>query len=165
MVFGRHLARFVFTPSDGTSAATKVEVFRPDATAACPFFTAKIHPVKYSPSFPFKSNWFDYVGISTYMLQPPLPQGEPSDIEVKTEKWLRSKPVLKSGRARLVWLDMKQGKGGNDAGAGTREDDNLLGKEQVQGEENWWPELRRWNLGLFCPDASLDLGEPEILDV
>ena len=56
---------------------------------------------------------------------------------------------------------MKQPQGEmKDAGVGSEEADSLL----IRGEnENWWPGMRRWNIGLYCPDATLDLGEPEVL--
>ena len=98
--------------------------------------------------------------MSTHILQPPLPEGKPADLVIGTDKWLRSHPVLRAGRAKLVWFDMKQPKEAKDRGAGNDEGDRLL---QKAGNENWWPRMRRWHLGLYCPDATLELGEPEIL--
>ena len=117
--------------------------------------------MNYTPCFPFSSAWLDYLGMSTHILQPPLPEGKPAEVVVGTDTWLRSNPVLKSSKAKLVWFDMKQPEGAlKDAGVGRDEGDALLNKK---GNENWWPGMRRWNLGLYCPDATLDLGEPEVL--
>lgn len=138
----------------------KIEVFRPDASSTRPFFTATILPISYAPSLPFSSTWLDYLGLSTHILQPPLPAGDPADLEVKTEGWRRSHPSLRCSKAKLVWFDMKQpSEGQKSGGHGEGEGDALLAKT---GNENWWPGLRRWNLGLYLPDATLELGEPEI---
>ena len=67
---------------------------------------------------------------------------------------------MKSRKARAVWVDMRQPpyEGRMDAGAGEGETDALLRKKR---EENWWPGMRRWHLGLWCDEAVLELGEPE----
>lgn len=52
--------------------------------------------------------------------------------------------------------------GAKDTGSGEGEGDALLAKK---GNENWWPGLRRWHLGMYCPDATLELGEPQIVKV
>ena len=84
-------------------------------------------------------------------MQPPLPQGkgEFKDVEVGTEDWRASSPVLRSKRARGVWVDLRQ--------------DGVSGEEErsVKAVENWWPGLGRWRLGLWLEDAVLDLGNPE----
>ena len=98
--------------------------------------------------------------MSTHILQPPLPEGQPADVVVGTSKWLRSHPILKSGRAELVWFDMKQAGEAKNRGTGNDEGDSLL---QKAGSENWWPGMRRWQIGFYCPDATLELGEPKIL--
>ncbi len=78
-------------------------------------------------------------------LQPPLPVGEDKDVEVGTEDWKRSWPVLKSGKARLVWIDMRQsGKAGGKGSKGTENEDGEAhggGEELIskaQGEEEGW---------------------------
>jgi len=158
----RQLARFTFTPTDTSSDALRFQAFSPEPSATTPFFSATINPVRYTPSFPFSSAWLDYLGMSTHILQPPLPEGKPADLVVGTDNWSRSHPVLKSGKAKLVWFDMKQPEEdpkkvtGTGSGAG----DALLAKK---GHENWWPGMRRWHIGLYCPDATLELGEPEVL--
>lgn len=100
--------------------------------------------------------------MSTYILQPPLPEGKPPDVVPGTDKWLRSHPLLKCSKAKMVWFDMKQPEdAGRDTGIGETEGDTLLAQKR---NENWWPRMRRWHLALYCPNASLELGEPEILD-
>ena len=137
----------------------KVEVCRPDPSSTRPFFTATIQPINYVPSFPFSSTWVGYLGLSTHLLQPPLPAGDPADLVVKTEGWRRSYPSLRCSKAKLVWFDMRQpGEGQKTNGQGQSEGDALLAKTE---NENWWPGLRRWNLGLYLPNSTLELGEPE----
>ena len=46
------------------------------------------------------------------------------------------------------------------ASEGQEEGDALLQKRPK--EENWWPGLRRWHIGLWFENAALDLGWPEI---
>lgn len=82
---------------------------------------------------------------------------------VGTDTWKRSHPIIECRRARLVWIDMKQpNNGAKGTGAGKGEGEALLAKK---GNENWWPGLRRWQLGLYCPDTTLVLGEPELVRV
>lgn len=110
------------------------------------------------------SSWLSYLGISTCILQPPLPEGDPADVIVGTQDWKRSNPILKSKRAKVVWIDMKQPEENRrlgEAAVGQGEEDalsNIKGK----GYENWWPGMRRWHLGMVCADATLELGEPEV---
>ena len=162
----RHLARFSFTPADASeSSPVKVEVYRADPSSTQPFFSATIHPISYLPAFPMSSSWLSYLGISTCILQPPLPEGDPADLVVGTKDWKISNPILKSKRAKIVWIDMKQPdedwKNG-EAAAGQEEGDTLLTKHG-NGHENWWPGMRRWHLGMICENATLELGEPEVL--
>ena len=113
------------------------------------------------------STWLSYLGISTYILQPPLPEGDPSEVVVGSEDWKRSLPILKSKRAKMVWIDMKQtvkGNKGDKAAVGQGETDALL-KKQEDLNENWWPGMRRWHLGMVCEDATLQIGEPEVLSI
>ena len=138
----------------------KLEVFRPNPSSTRPFFTATIQPMNYVPSFPFSSTWIGYLGLSTHILQPPLPAGDPADLVVKTEGWRRSYPSIRCSKAKLVWFDMRQpGEGQKTNCQGQSEGDALLANT---GPENWWPGLGRWNLGLYLPDSTLELGEPEV---
>lgn len=95
--------------------------------------------------------------MSTHILQPPLSAGEPADVVVKTGGWRRSNPKLKTSKAKLVLFDMKQVDRERSVAPEAEEEDALLGKK---GDENWWPGMGRWHLGLCCPDATLELGEP-----
>ena len=167
IVLYRHLARFNFTPSDpSTFSPVKVEVFRADLSSTQPFFSATIHPVSYLPRFPMSSTWLSYLGISTDILQPPLPEGDPADVVVGSKDWKRSNPVLRSKRTKLVWIDMKQldeDRKNGEAAVGQEEGDALL-KRKGKGNENWWPGMRRWHIGMICEDATLELGEPEVFN-
>lgn len=111
------------------------------------------------------SSWLSYLGISTYILQPPLPEGDPADVVVGTNDWKRSNPILKSKRAKMMWIDMKQPDGDRQHGEAepSQEEGAALLENKGKGYENWWPGMRRWQLGLICEDATLDLGEPEVL--
>ena len=113
------------------------------------------------------STWLSYLGISTYILQPPLPVGDPSEVVVGSEDWKRSLPTLKTKRAKMVWIDMKQtvkGQKGDKAAVGRVETDALLTKQEDLNE-NWWPGMRRWHLGMICEGATLHIGEPEVLSI
>lgn len=157
----RHLARFKFTPDSAPATTVKIEVFPSGPSSYRPFFSATIQPINYTPSLPFSSTWLNYVGMSTHILQPPLPQGEPPDVVVGTDRWLRSNPVLRCGKAKMVWIDMKQPNGDRkNTGSGNGEGDALLAEK---GNKNWWPGMSRWHLGLYCEDATLELGEPEVI--
>ncbi len=147
------------------SSPVKVEVYRSEPSATQPFFSATIHPISYLPAFPMSSAWLSYLGISTHILQPPLPEGDPADIVVGTNDWKRSNPILKSKRAKIVWIDMKQpdeDQRNGEAAVDEDEGDALL-KKKGKGLENWWPGMKRWHLGMVCENAALELGEPEIL--
>lgn len=97
--------------------------------------------------------------MDTSIIQPPLPQGKAPEL-CGTEDWKKSRPVLGSRKARLVWIDMKQPSSKLEAPSeGHEEEDTLLQREPK--DENWWPGLRRWHIGLWFENATLDLGEPE----
>ena len=112
------------------------------------------------------SSWLSYLGISTCILQPPLPEGDPADVVVGTNDWKRSNPILKSKRAKMMWIDMKQPDGDRQHGEAelTQEEGAAMLENKGKGYENWWPGMRRWQLGMMCEDATLDLGEPEVID-
>lgn len=168
----KHLARFSFTPADASkSSPIKVEVYRaipgssPPSFSTQPFFSATIHPISYLPVFPMSSSWLSYLGISTSILQPPLPTGDPTDLVVGTTDWKRSLPVLTSKRAKMVWIDLKQPDEDREYGEAAvgREEGDVLLKRKGKDRENWWPGMGRWHLGVVCEDATLKLGEPAIL--
>ena len=74
---------------------------------------------------------------------------------------MRSNPILTSKKASVIWIDMRQQRDSKKAvGGGSGEGDYLL---QSKGEENWWPGMRRWHLGMVCEDATLELGHPVMI--
>ena len=151
----RHLARFSFTPTTASkSSPIEIKVYRADPSATQPFFSATIHPISYLPSFPMNSAWVSYLGMSNYILQPPLPEGDPAAVVVGTNDWKRSSPILKSKRARMVWIDMRQPDG-------DRQNGEAANKGKSYG--NWWPGMRRWQLGMIWEDTTLELGAPEVI--
>ena len=160
----RHLARFKFTPPDTSpspSCPLKIEVFPDDPSATEPFFTATIQPMRWLPSFYFSSGWASYFGKDTSLAQPPLPKGDTPEL-CGTDQWKRSNPVLYGRNTRLVWIDMKQPPSESDLqGDGDEEGDALLARNQKN--ENWWPGMKRWQIGLWFDNAALEIGEPEIL--
>ena len=184
----KHMARFAFTPVPGRGkGVVKVEIFavggkgegagKKKEEVIQPFFTTVIHSISYAPSVPFDSQWMGYLGFSTRLLQPPLPEGKDAGVEVGTGDWKRSAPRMWSKKARFVWLDMRQsGRRGGDGMGGTGsagdgdgevqgEGGGVISREhrEEEGWENWWPKMGRWHLGLECQDTTLTLGEPEIL--
>lgn len=46
-------------------------------------------------------------------------------------------------------------------GDGDEEKDALL--EKNQKNENWWPEMKRWQIGVWLDNAALELDEPQLL--
>lgn len=141
----------------------KIEVFPEDLSATEPFFTANIQPINWLPSFPCSLAAVRYIGMDTRIVQPPLPEG-PSPELCGTDTWKRSNPIMYGRKTRVVWIDMKQPPSQlKPASESTGEDNALL--ERSPKEENWWPGLRRWHLGLWFEDAHLNFGEAEILAV
>ena len=64
----------------------------------------------------------------------------------------------------MVWIDMKQSDGDIEEAAVSQEQADAPLQTKGKGYENWWPGMRRWHLGMVCEDATLELGEPEVLD-
>lgn len=64
----------------------------------------------------------------------------------------------------MVWIDMKQSDGNIKEAAVSQEQADAPLQTKGEGYENWWPGMRRWHLGMVCEDATLELGEPEVLD-
>ena len=143
----RHLAHFTFHPLSASSPLPlKVTIYPTTGNS----FTFTIHPLPslFSFSFPFSSSWTSYLGLDGTIVQPPLPQGtgESKNVEVGTQDWKASSPVLKSSKTRGCWVDMKQ--------------DGTNGEEERAIVANWWPGLGRWKLGLWLDNAVMTLGEP-----
>lgn len=110
------------------------------------------------------SAWLSYLGISTNLLQPPLPEGDPADVVLGTKDWKRVNPLLTSKRAKMVWIDMKQRDEKTHGQTISHEQSDELMNTKGRGYDNWWPGMRRWHLGIYCEDAILEFGEPEILN-
>lgn len=99
-------------------------------------------------------------------MQPPLPQGDSAEL-CGSDVWIKAKPELRSKKTRMVWWDMRQPKTGlageQTSTAASSETDALLAQNRAEstGDDNWWPGLGRWRLGLWLEDAVLELGEAE----
>lgn len=79
-----------------------------------------------------------------------------------TETWKKTKAVLYSRKASLVWVDLKQQSSKAEAeGQENEEGDGVVGR--IPENENWLPGLKRWHIALSLENASLDIFEPEIL--
>ncbi|KAL9098179.1 MAG: hypothetical protein Q9163_006111 [Psora crenata] len=155
----KHLARFEFTHMNPKSPLPlKIEVF--DPSSSHPFFTSTVHPTSYTPAFPFSSNWLRYLGLPTQFLQPPLPTGTPPEVEVGTKTWLRGQPTIESKKCKVIWWDMRQPPEDRQvANPGENEGGTL-----VKGENNWWPGMGRWRLGMVCDEATLEIGKWDVFD-
>ncbi|KAF7555774.1 hypothetical protein G7Z17_g1864 [Cylindrodendrum hubeiense] len=146
-----------FDWSDSPNGATTVKVFPHDtdpqdaaeATASpVPFFQATFKPWRFAPSFPFRTSWIDYLGITTTLALPPLPNGNGSQGELPgTDRWCTIIPQQYSRRTMVGWFDIAQ-----------HRDDN----GQLTGDhENFWPGLGRWQLGVKMENADLAFNDPE----
>lgn len=91
------------------------------------------------------TKWLDYLWVKTAVVQPPVPQGEPKEV-VGTERWGKCPMSEYSRKTHIGWFDLKQR---DDAG-------NLTGSF-----ENFWPGMKRWQLGVRMDDADLDIPEGE----
>ncbi|KAI4251285.1 MAG: hypothetical protein LQ352_004947 [Teloschistes flavicans] len=142
----KHIARFKYT-GDFCAPPFTVQLFPEDPTIETPFFTASLKPLSiWTPSFPFSSRITKWIGLPDSFVQPPLPEGEPKNIICGTDDWFKCQAKLYSPKTKLVWMDMKQ-----------------PGKKSGEARENWWPGIRRWQIGMWLQNAQLDLGDPEIL--
>ncbi|KAI4096583.1 MAG: hypothetical protein LQ339_006950 [Xanthoria mediterranea] len=144
----KHIARFKYT-GDFSSPPFAVQIFPEDPAIETPIFTASLqHLAFWTPSFPFSSNIFKWLGVPNVMVQPPLPEGDPKEVLCGTNAWYKVAASIYSPKVKLVWIDLKQ-----------------QGSE-VKGEnENWWPGIRRWHVGLWLQNTRLDLGDPEVLSM
>jgi len=93
--------------------------------------------------------------------------------ECGSDTWIKTKPRLKSRKTRMVWWDMSRYQtetdGGGDEGSGVSEGDSLLAQSasselKQDTNNNWWPGLGRWRIGLWLDDAVLELGKAEEMD-
>lgn len=90
---------------------------------------------------------------------------------------MRTKSVLATKKAKMCWVDMAQpstaattangaaaADGKKDAMTTITEDGGDAPPLKKKGEGNWWPGMWRWNLGMACTDAVLEVGVPEVRD-
>lgn len=145
----KHLARFEW--KDLPNGAKQCKVFPHDTSgdpteaspSTTPLFQTTFKTVPLVPSFPLSTKWFEYLGVDTSIVQPPVPQGAKPEV-VGTEQWCRSLTVQYSSRTHLGWMDLRQ----------RDEDGKLTGLY-----ENFWPGLGRWQLAVKMENSALDIGE------
>ncbi|KFA49879.1 hypothetical protein S40293_01195 [Stachybotrys chartarum IBT 40293] len=149
----KHLARFDWaTLPDGT---TTVKVFPHDtipsdttesSPSPIPLFQASFRPrIPYIPRFPFATYWADYLGLSTTLVMPPLPENPHASLgEIPaSDRWYAIEPKEYSRQTSLGWVDLDQG-------------------EHRPREDcpNFWPGVGRWHLGVKMENATIDFGFP-----
>lgn len=167
----KELARFEFAES--TPGRMSVKVFPTSTTSSSPFFSAIFQAVPYSPCVPLSMNWMKYFRLDISLVQPPLSRGNGRQGETpSTDKWCKILPLITSKKARVGWWDVKQDQRTRyDA----TEQDPLLSVNHVSAgetlaegmystEENWWPGLGRYRLGVSLEDADVVFGEGEFWD-
>lgn len=145
----KHLASFEW--KDLPNGAKQCKVFPHDMSgdaseaspSTTPLFQATFKAVPLVPAFPLSTKWFEYLGVDTSLVQPPVPQGA-LPAAVGTEKWCRCPSVQYASRTHLGWMDLRQ----------RDEDDKLTGLF-----ENFWPGLRRWQIAVKMENAVLDIKE------
>lgn len=155
----KHLARFDW--HFGPGGAVTVKVYPHDThgdaseaqPSAVPFFQATWAPIRFVPAFPFATGWVNRLGLDTTLVMPPLPRGRGSRGELPgTDAWCSLVPNQYSRRTRLGWFDIAQPEAAADAAA----DDDAA----PEHHPNFWPGLRRWQLGLKMENADLRFDLP-----
>ncbi|ETS87245.1 hypothetical protein PFICI_01073 [Pestalotiopsis fici W106-1] len=147
----KHLARFDF--QDLPDGSTKIRVYPHDTcdgasevqASNVPFFQAIVQPLRWAPPFPFSASWLGYAGLDISLVQPPLPEGNGSQGELPgTDKWCKILPGQASNNTSLAWIDLSQ-----------RDEQGALNGQN----ENFWPNLGRWQLGVKMENCDIDFGE------
>ncbi|KAI0187055.1 hypothetical protein EV127DRAFT_513931 [Xylaria flabelliformis] len=151
----KHLARFEWNELPDGKASVKI--YPHDTISDRLFFQATFEPVRWAPSFPLSLSWLRYVGISTALVQPPLPDGRHANSRageelIGTSRWCRILPGLSTRRATLGWIDMSQ----HDHNAASEDRD--VGCKDAE-YENFWPGLRRWNVAVKMENADIVFGK------
>ncbi|KID70324.1 uncharacterized protein G6M90_00g085520 [Metarhizium brunneum] len=155
----KHLARFDW--HFGPGGAVTVKVYPHDThgdaseaqPSAVPFFQATWAPIRFVPAFPFATGWVNRLGLDTTLVMPPLPRGRGSRGELPgTDAWCSLAPNQYSRRTRLGWFDIAQ-----PEAAAAADDDADTAPEH---HPNFWPGLRRWQLGLKMENADLRFDLP-----
>lgn len=147
----KHLARFDW--QDLPNGGIQVKVFPHDtagdnaeaAPSPTPLFQASFKTLPLVPSFPFSTGWAKYVGLDLNFVQPPVPQGVPSEV-VGTEEWCKCIITQSSSQTHVGWFDISQ-----------RDVDGKL----TALFDNFWPGLGRWHLGVRMDNATIDVPEGE----
>ncbi|KAL4724841.1 hypothetical protein ACLX1H_008288 [Fusarium chlamydosporum] len=154
----KHLAEFIWT--DNSDGSTTVKVHPHDAVAtesgfsesatpdSTPFFQATFKPIRYTPSFPFRTSWLKCLGFDTTLVFPPLPEGAGSQGELPgTDRWCSVVPQQSSSNCKLGWFDLEQHRDeeGKPTGA----------------FENFWPGWSKWQIGFKMEDSVIKFGIPE----
>ncbi|KAJ3577232.1 hypothetical protein NPX13_g3339 [Xylaria arbuscula] len=171
----KHLARFEWVhTADGK---TKVRVYPYDTAALSDdgystisesepsdnvFFQATFQPMRWAPSFPLSFSWLKYMGIDASLVQPPLPDGRQRDSSVGeelpgTRQWCQVLPGLSTRRATLGWIDMSQSSY-DVAHCSDGRDIKKGGNNEIKCA-NFWPGLRRWNMGILMQNADINFEE------
>lgn len=154
----KHLAKFDWTDNSDGSITAKVyphdtlptdsassESASPDHT---PFFQATFKPIRYAPSFPFRTSWINYLGFDTTLVFPPLPEGAGSQGELPgTDQWCSVVPQQSTSKCMLGWFDVEQ----------HRDEEGKLTGEF----ENFWPGWSKWQIGIKMENSVIEFDHPE----
>ncbi|KAF5026290.1 hypothetical protein F66182_1611 [Fusarium sp. NRRL 66182] len=154
----KHLAQFTWT--DNADGSTTVKVHPHDTTTTTdsisesaspdptPFFQATFKPIRYTPSFPFRTSWINSLGFDTTLILPPLPEGSGSQGELPgTDRWCAVVPQQATSKCSLGWFDVAQ----------HRDDEG-----KVTGAfDNFWPGWSRWQIGIKMENSVIEFGHPE----
>lgn len=111
------------------------------SASSMPLLQASFSTIPYVPAFPLSTKWFEYIGVDTALVQPPVPQGEPKEV-VGTEQWCKCLISQYSPKTHVGWFDLRQK---DDTGSLT----GLF--------ENFWPGMKRWQFGFRMDDAVLEI--------
>ncbi|CCT71185.1 uncharacterized protein FFUJ_08765 [Fusarium fujikuroi IMI 58289] len=154
----KHLAKFDWINNSNGSTTVKVyphdtlptdsaspESASPDPT---PFFQATFKPIRYAPSFPFRTSWINFLGFDTTLVFPPLPEGFGSQGELPgTDQWCSVVPQQSTSKCMLGWFDVEQHRG---------EQGKLTGEF-----ENFWPGWSKWQIGIKMENSVIEFDHPE----
>ncbi|KAI8662502.1 hypothetical protein NCS56_01054200 [Fusarium sp. Ph1] len=153
----KHLAHFDW--SENPDGSTSIKVYPHDldsatessTPSATPFFQATFKPLRFAPSFPFQTNWSNYIGIESTLVLPPLPAGDGTQGELPgTDRWCSVVPRQWSPRCSVGWFDLTQ---------------HRDSEGRLTGEfDNFWPGWGKWHFGFKMKDAVTIFDHPETWD-
>ena len=132
----KHLAAFSFTTHSSGALSVSVTL----QGSSTPFFTTTFKPTPYVPALPFSTASMPLLGLSTTLVQPPLPAGATPEVP-GTDVWHSVAPLLKGSACRVGWFDMRQGEG--------------------SVHENSWPRWGRWRFGMVMKDTEIQIDDCE----